>query len=400
MIPAAVGRGMDRRSFVRTSGLAALGLAFGGCATRSSRVQTAPAPSHRPMVELPAVHVAWDRVIRTTVGLRPHRPLGFVLKADKLDDTLLIHNYGHGGSGWSLSWGTGYMACEMALASGHRRAAVIGCGIVGLNTARLLQRRGFETTIYAKSVPPDTTSNMALAGWTPTSGLVEFGKQTPEWTAQFVRAAEIAYRHWQLLVGPQNGISWTVNYTPTDDEAMARGENQLLPEHMKDAQDVLGPGEHPFPMKFAIRRSMMRFEPSIYLDVALRDFMLFGGKLVIRTFASPREFAALSEPVIVNCTGLGSRDLFDDQELVPLKGQLVVLVPQPEVNYGTNGGLHTQLNTPGGFLHMMPRSDGIILGGTSIKGDWSLEPSEEDRKRVVERHIELYAAMRGATAHT
>src|SRR5262249_14449780 len=58
--------------------------------------------------------------------------------------------------------------------------------------------------------------------------------------------------------------------------------------------------------------------------------------------------AALAESVIVNCTGLGSMTLFDDRELVPVKGQLVVLVPQPEVTY-TAGA-------------MMPRGDGIVLG--------------------------------------
>jgi D-amino-acid oxidase len=81
-------------------GLAVLGLGFGGCATRSS--PRAEVPLRAP-VRLSPVNVSWDRVIRTTVGLRPHRPQGFVLKADKLDGKTLIHNYGHGGSGMSLS---------------------------------------------------------------------------------------------------------------------------------------------------------------------------------------------------------------------------------------------------------------------------------------------------------
>ena len=70
-------------------------------------------------MSLPPVHAAWDRVIRTTVGLRPHRDAGFVVKADKLNDKLLVHNFGHGGAGMSLAWGTGLMAAE--LATEHRR---------------------------------------------------------------------------------------------------------------------------------------------------------------------------------------------------------------------------------------------------------------------------------------
>ena len=126
------------------------------------------------------------------MGLRPFRPSGFVLRAEKLDAKTVIHNYGHGGSGMSLSWGTGFMAAKIAAQQEDRRAAVIGCGVVGLTTARQLQRRGFDVTIYAMAVPPNTTSNMSLAGFTPTSGLVETDQRTRAWDAQFRRSTECA----------------------------------------------------------------------------------------------------------------------------------------------------------------------------------------------------------------
>ena len=107
-------------------------------------------------------------------------------KADKLDGKTLIHNFGHGGSGMSLSWGTGVDGRPTwRCAHTERRAAVMGSGVVGLTSARELQRHGFDVTIYAATVPPDTTSNMSLAGFTPTSGLVDTAKRTPEWDAQF-----------------------------------------------------------------------------------------------------------------------------------------------------------------------------------------------------------------------
>ena len=92
------------------------------------------------------------------------------------------------------------MAADLALGHGERRAAVIGSGVVGLTSARELQRRGFDVTIYAASLPPDTTSNMSLAGWTRTSGLVQVDQRTPEWEEQFRQAARIAYRRLQFLV--------------------------------------------------------------------------------------------------------------------------------------------------------------------------------------------------------
>ena len=371
-------------------GLAVLGLGFGGCATRPASRAQLPL---RPPVRLSPVHVSWDRIIRTTVGLRPHRPQGFVLKADKLDGKTLIHNYGHGGAGMSLSWGTGAMAADLALAHPDRRAAVIGSGVVGLTTARQLQRRGFDVTIYAATVPPDTTSNMSLAGFTPTSGLYANAQRTPEWDEQFRQAVRIAYRQLQLLVGPKYGVSWIQNYSPVDDPKVASGGNPLLPDDVRTGNVVLGPGEHPFPTPYAIERAEMRFEPSIYLDALTQDVIAFGGKIRIRRFETPRDFMTLEESLIVNCTGLGAKALFGDPDLIPLKGQLVVLIPQDDVNYGTNGGVRVATAEPGIGIHMMARRDGIILGGTSERDVWTLDVNEAERKRVVEGHMQLFSAF-------
>jgi glycine/D-amino acid oxidase-like deaminating enzyme len=384
---------MDRRSLLKFGGLAAVGFAAEACAPRAAAKPQATAPT-RPPVRLPHVNAAWDRVIRTTIGLRPHRPSGFVLKADKLDNKTLIHNFGHGGSGMSLSWGTASMACDLALPHGERTAAVMGSGVVGLTSARELQRHGFAVTIYAATVPPDTTSNMSLAGWTPTSGLVDFKTRTPAWDEQFRTAVRIAYRRLQLLTGPKYGITWITNYAPTDNEQAVRGGNVLMPDDITNPRVLLQPGEHPFPTKYAIERPEMRIEPSIYLDALTNDFLLWGGKVVIRKFETPRDVTTLSENLIINCTGLGAKALFNDPELMPLKGQLTILVPQSEVMYSTSGGARAPVTPDAGFIHMMPRSDGIVLGGTSIRDDWSLTVNEKERQRIVDTHIELFNLMR------
>src|ERR1041385_1169771 len=142
---------MQRRAFLKAGGMAAMGFGVSAC---SSNPKPAAGPRRAPVVLAP-VKASWDRVIRTTVGLRPHRDAGFVLKADKLDDKLLVHNYGHGGAGMSLAWGTGLMAAEFATAHQSRQAAVIGCGSVGLQGAPQAPRGGFEGTIYALAGPPN-----------------------------------------------------------------------------------------------------------------------------------------------------------------------------------------------------------------------------------------------------
>src|SRR5829696_4011282 len=93
------------------------------------------------------VKVARNRIIREVVGLRPYRPSGFVVNAERFGNKLLVHNYGHGGGGVTLSWGTASLAVDLARdfvatnPTRRRRFAVLGCGVSGLSTARLLQRR-------------------------------------------------------------------------------------------------------------------------------------------------------------------------------------------------------------------------------------------------------------------
>src|SRR5215472_10272735 len=214
---------MRRRDFLRTTGLAAVGGWSSGCAARKTGVVTPPLPPAssaapaRAQLNLAVPRISWERVIRTTVGLRPHRDSGFVLKPEKFDEKTVIHDYGFGGAGMSLAWGCGAMAADMALQHSERRAAVLGCGSPGLTAARQLQRRGFDVTIYTMSVPPYTTSNMSWAGFTPTSGLVNH--RTPGWDAQFRQAAEISYRELQLFADhPGCGVYWIESYETTDVE--------------------------------------------------------------------------------------------------------------------------------------------------------------------------------------
>jgi D-amino-acid oxidase len=392
---------MNRRLAIKQGSMALVGLGLGACRT-TSRLDVG-AGSPRPALHLAPVVASWDRVLRTTVGLRPHRKSGFVLRAEKLGDKVLIHNYGHAGAGMSIAWGCGVVASEFALQTDARRVAVIGCGSPGLSAARQLQRRGFDVTIYAMTVPPDTTSNMSLAGFTPTTALIDKEHRSPAWDAQFLRVAEISYRELQLMVGRQYGVRWMDAYNATNDPTPGAGggrgggrgnyatDAELLPDALRPnrTRELLGPGEHPFPTKYATRTLALAIEPSIYLDALVRDFLFFGGRIVIRKFDTPRDLAALSEPIVVNCTGLGSFTLFDDKELVPVKGQLTALVPQPEVDYRASG-----LTASGVNATMNSRSDGIIVGNLQDPGNWSLEPDEEVRQRNVTAAIEFFSSMR------
>jgi len=362
--------------------LAATTLGLAACAQR--RIPVAAATT--PRAQLARVHVAADRVIRTIAGLRPFRPSGFVVRAQKLDTKTVIHNYGHGGAGITLSWGTAQLAVDLVPRDAARDCAVIGCGVVGLSTARLLQERGFAPVIYAREMPPLTTSNVAGGLWEPTS-VFDHPMVTPEFRAQFTSASRIAFRRYQSFAGEPYGVRWLPLYSLARDRAYTSPPPEspnFEVEKLYPESGILSAGQHPFDVPHVHRRQTMLIEPAIYLSALIRDFHTAGGRIIIREFASIQEVAALREELIFNCTGLGARALFGDTELTPIRGQLVFLLPQPEVNYCMIGP----------NIYMFPRHDGILLGGTFDRGISTIEPDPAITQRILADNGAIFNAMR------
>jgi glycine/D-amino acid oxidase-like deaminating enzyme len=357
---------LDRRTF--TAGSAAL---LSGCATVGARTSLATCTPLAPVL------VDQSRVIRTVAGLRPYRRSGFVVRAEALGDKRLVHTYGHGGSGITMSWGTSKLAPELGLQGHSGPVAVLGSGIVGLSTARLAQEAGFPVTIYAAALPPDTTSNVAGGQFHP-FGLFREDKVTPEFMAQFRRALDYSWRRFQIMVGDDYGIRWLPTYV----EASEPEAQQIA--NFPPVNRMLSPAEHPFPWAEARRYDTMYVETGRYLRQMIRDVQVAGGRIEVRRFATPAEIAALPEKLVFNCTGLGSRELFGDQELQPIRGQLAILEPQPEVRYAALGD----------FGYMFPRPDGILLGGTFERDVFDPTPQPEAIARIVASHKAFFERFR------
>ena len=330
------------------------------------------------------VEVAENRIIRTVVGLRPYRASGFVLKAESLHDKVLVHDYGHGGGGFTLSWGCSTLAADLVAGRSPSRAAVVGSGVIGLTTARILQDRGWDVTIYAAALPPQTTSNLAGAQWFP-SAVFSRSRATPAFLETFRSACRIANRAFQLMVGPTYGIRWLDNYSlkasNDDDDELDLAQYAGISELEADIE-TLDPAKLPFHGIVSARRfTTMMIEPNTFLPAVERDFYLRGGRTVVREFHAAHEIAQLPEPVVFNCTGLGSRTLFGDLELEPARGQLTILEPQAAVDYCY------LLADP--IVYMFPRSDGILLGGTFERGNWSTDVDLAAQAHILAAHRAL-----------
>lgn len=370
-----------RRALLKMASTAAAGLVLPACAVRPTRGLGA-----NGSLTLPMPHIADHLVIREVAGLRPFRPQGFRVDAERFDDTLVIHNYGHGGCGVTLSWGTARLALDLALAQPHRRAAVLGCGAVGLATARLFQDHGFEVGLYARELPPDTTSNIAGALWAP-SYLLDDEHQTPAFAHQLARASRFAHRYFQLLPDRRYGVRWIPLYMLSSRPQPRLGWDwAVTPELFRSRTH--SPGTHPFGDRYAHEYRMMMIEPSIYLPAMMDAFRLAGGTLTVRELRGIDEVLALPESVVINCTGLGARNLFGDDSLMPIKGQLTVIAPQPRIDYGVIDGA--------AGLYMFPRRDGLQLGGTRDRGDWSVTPDRQAADALLNGHRRLFDSARSA----
>ena len=153
----------------------------------------------------------------------------------------------------------------------------------------------------------------------------------------------------------------------------------LLPE-VKD----LPARTHSFGNKFVRQFDGMLVEPPIYLPAMLTDVRIAGGKVVVRELKGLDEVQGLPEKLVFNCTGLGAKALFGDEELTPIRGQLTMLLPQPEVTYAT-----VYENT-----YMFSRRDGVVLGGTHEMGDWNLQPDLTTKAAILAKQASLFEGMR------
>lgn len=373
---------IGRRRALKSLGALAASTAMGGCAT-STVSMGSTGRYDRPYSRIPfaAPRISHDRIVRVIVGHRPYRPSGFVVRRDEFDDKNVIHNYGHGGGGISLSWGSSALAVRQAMGLPVAEAAVMGSGIMGLTTARLLQDAGWAVTIYTRDPSRHSVSNVGAGQWAPTS-VFEEGVASKAFEAQYQFASRIAHHAYQNLVGANYGVSFIENYYIGDEP---REENYYLremPELFTSVAD-LEPDEHPFPTRYVKRTVTMLIEPAMFLRRVRNDFFIAGGKIVAKDFKNLDDVLSLKEATIFNCTGLGAKALFDDEEMEPAKGQLVLIPPDPAVDYLSVGGGN-------GITYMFSRKGEIVLGGSFQLGDWTRNPEPDVTDRIIADNKALF----------
>jgi len=345
-----------------------------------------------------AMRASVDRLIDITVGIRPFRARGPRIEVERRFGKTLVHHYGHGGSGWSLSWGSAQRALQLVQASGIKpgaRIAVVGAGAIGLTTARTAQQAGYRVRIYAKDRPPRVHSSAATGLWTPDSRIVTAEHASAAWTADWEAMARASFKVHQGYLGlPSGPVQWHDGYVVAD-----AGLDEPLPGHVgepdyPDLSDriadlrprgkALSAGEHPFRQAQVRRFTQLVFNIPAYQRLLLDDFARDGGELVHKEFRQPRELARLPEGLVVNCSGDGARGLIGDTSLVPVRGQTAHLIPQPEVDYAV---IYRGQN-----VVALPRRDGLLVAamGEHDFGSDDLRPDRAQSEDAIRRLASLF----------
>ncbi|QUT04089.1 FAD-dependent oxidoreductase [Sphingobium phenoxybenzoativorans] len=384
---------MDRRSFLGRGmlGAGALGLSAGGPTRAASLLLDRD--SH-----IIPIRASIDRMFRVTVCLRPFRAAGPRIEAEEVGRKLVIHNYGHGGSGWSLSWGSAAVAVGKAMEVSPKEVAVIGAGAMGLTAALTAQRAGLAVTIYAKEQFPDVRSARATGTWSPDSRVAMEKDVDSGFGDRWESMARTSFAAFQGFLGSAGDpVEWTDRYAlsdlspvqrqaapPEEATGFSRLEHRL--HDITPRSQPLGPGEHPFPTAFAYRNSSLTFNVADLSRQLMSDFLIAGGKVVPMTFHEPNDIMKLKQKVIINCTGYGARALWKDESVIPVRGQIAWLIPQAGVTYGV---YHKSLN-------ILARRDGIVVQEVG-ENDWfgyndaNETPDRQAAETSVRQVAELFA---------
>ncbi len=398
---------MQRRQFLRHAGATlamASTAALTGCASLPPSAKKLPDASVPPfarmrsgVAELAPVRAQVDRITGIYVCTRPFRAAGPRIETERLGEKTLVHNYGHGGSGWSLSWGSSTLAVRMAQATGVQQLGVIGCGALGLTSALLAQRAGLKVRIYAKALPPDVYSMRASGLWTPDSRICD-AEHAPQLATRWEAMARTSFGMYQSLLGlPGQPIEWIDGYglseLPPGQRSAPPADEPEYGEFGDRVHDLtphsvqLPAGSTPFPQPYVRRYTTLMFNISTYARMLMNDFLTAGGSIEVREFGHPHELLQLPERTLINASGYGARALFGDDSIIPVRGQTARLIPQPEVNYAL--GMH--------HLSMVPRSDGLlvqVIGDTGNFNNADTTPDRAASEAAVRQLADLMAHLR------
>ena len=250
------------------------------------------------------------------------------------------------------------------------RCTVVGAGVSGLSCAVKLLEAGHEVVVISDRFSPDTVSDIAAAIWYPF--LTAPADRADGWgIATYAELERLSERE------PQSGVR------------MRDGREYLRqavdpPEWSEDiaAFRILDDSEIPEGYVFGWQFRAPVIEMQLYMPWLRSRVEALGGSFV-QSFVE--DLSEVSGEVIVNCVGLGARELCGDEEVRPARGQVIFIDQDPGI-----GHFDQQPET---LTYTIPRSDVTVLGGTAQVDDWGMDIRAEDNDLILSKVEALWPEL-------
>jgi len=242
--------------------------------------------------------------------------------------------------------------------------------VSGLSCAVRLLEEGHEVEVISDRFSPDTVSDIAAAIWYP-----------------FLTAPADRADGWGVATYTE--LERLSEYEPQSGVRMRDGREYLRqavdpPEWSEDiaAFRILDDSEIPEGYVFGWQFRAPVIEMQLYMPWLRSRVEGLGGSFV-QSFVG--DLSEVSGEVVVNCVGLGARELCGDEEVRPARGQVIFIDQDPGI-----GHFDQQPET---LTYTIPRSDVTVLGGTAQVDDWGMDIRAEDNDLILSKVEALWPEL-------
>lgn len=244
---------------------------------------------------------------------------------------------------------------------------LLGCGVSGLTTSIVLLEAGYSVQVITKELPKDTVSAVAGAIWFPYEAR-PFEKVT-QWSLE-------SFNTFRKLAQDSNAGISMIDYAIILEEPYSPWWLDSIPEGHIISDSVTDFYNKPYPGYIV---NVPLIETQVYLPWLLDRFHSLGGEIIRKEIHSTKELEPFE--LIINCTALGSKNLFGDEDLFPIQGQVAKVNPDKQVK-----GMATDFHFGDSgeeMAYIIPRRDGIIIGGTARPNIEHKTPEPELTQKLI-----------------